>query len=164
MRNARQKGQRGWREERIVSFAYFTSVTKCTHCYKQSRRWDMRAVVYTHPVSLYAHPQCHATIVSVIVALYTASTINVRNANVIECNGRLRRYPTCIKSRSSRYRAYCWGRLGSHATRFDLGRWPKGLRIQRIIPHELIKNEYQNLSVFHESDSDLYLVLWGNVI
>lgn len=32
-------------------------------------------------------------------------------------------------------------KVDSHATCFDLRRWPKGLRMHRIIPHELIEEE-----------------------
>lgn len=108
--HARNAGEVG--EESIVSPRTLQASQSVHIVLQQSRRWGMQAVVCTHPVSLCA--QCRATILSVIVAfIHRIYTINIRNlvANVMECNGRLRWYPTCIKSRSSRYRAYCWRRL-----------------------------------------------------
>lgn len=36
-------------------------------------------------------------------------------------------------------------KVDSHATCFDLRRWPKGLRMHRIILHELIEEGFQRI-------------------
>lgn len=159
MRNTCQKCRRGWRREYSLP-AYFTSVTKCTHCVTAVKKMGYASGRVYASGLIVRSVSCHNTIG--YSSVYTPHLYNQHQKPRCKRHGvqwQITVIPDVYQIQKLEISGILLEKVDSRATRFDLRRWPKGLRMHRIIPHELIKDGSQRTFQYFINQTATFLYM-----